>query len=144
MNPIKLQEIANSNNISGDVKELAGNKTIVDIVYKDLVKCANVGKLGKAQTPTAVHLETEPWLPETGLVTDALKIKRKVTFLTPWTPKLTVASTIRNCLDRKLSISGPLPVNFPTIFVYHEFFIAPELLVHFRNKDEKRPLSSFG
>lgn len=80
MNPIKLQEIANSNNIEGDVKELAGNKTIVDIVYKDLVKCANVGKLGKAQTPTAVHLETEPWLPETGLVTDALKIKRKVIF----------------------------------------------------------------
>ena len=95
MNPIKLQEIAKSNNIEGDVKELAGNKTIVDIVYKDLVKCANVGKLGKAQTPTAVHLETEPWLPETGLVTDALKIKRKVRF----DPKLIVNSCVHSCLD---------------------------------------------
>lgn len=78
VNHAQIQDIASSNNIEGDLKEIVKNKIVVDAVYKDLVKCANVGKLGKAQTPSAVHLETEPWLPETGLVTDALKIKRKV------------------------------------------------------------------
>lgn len=45
----------------------------------NLRECAKAGKLTKVDTPVAVHLETEPWLPETGLVTDALKLKRKVT-----------------------------------------------------------------
>ena len=60
------------------IVDLVKNEKIIAEVLKDLVTCAKTGKLGKTETPSAVYLETEPWLPETGLVTDALKIKRKV------------------------------------------------------------------
>ena len=64
--------------IAGDVRALAKNDEINSIVHKELVTCAKIGKLGRAEIPTAVYLEVDPWTPETGLVTDALKIKRKV------------------------------------------------------------------
>lgn len=34
-------------------------------------------KLQRFEIPLKVHLSPEPWTPETGLVTDAFKLKRK-------------------------------------------------------------------
>ena len=34
-------------------------------------------KLQRFEIPVKVHLSPEPWTPETGLVTDAFKLKRK-------------------------------------------------------------------
>lgn len=34
-------------------------------------------KLQRFEIPVMVHLSPEPWTPETGLVTDAFKLKRK-------------------------------------------------------------------
>ena len=72
LNPFKELDIG------GELKDLVKNPKIKDSVYKDLIACAKLGKLGKAETPSNIYLETEPWTPETGLVTDALKLKRKV------------------------------------------------------------------
>lgn len=36
-----------------------------------------VVKLQRFEIPVKVHLSPEPWTPETGLVTDAFKLKRK-------------------------------------------------------------------
>ena len=61
-----------------DVKALCKHPEINAAVLENLKECAKIGKLTRVDTPIAVYLETEPWLPETGLVTDALKLKRKV------------------------------------------------------------------
>lgn len=37
----------------------------------------HVVKLQRFEIPVKVHLSPEPWTPETGLVTDAFKLKRK-------------------------------------------------------------------
>jgi len=43
-------------------------------IFKKLVK---KGGIERFETPQRVKIITEPWTPETGLVTDALKLKRK-------------------------------------------------------------------
>lgn len=60
------------------MKALCKHPEINAAVLENLKECAKIGKLTRVDTPIAVYLETEPWLPETGLVTDALKLKRKV------------------------------------------------------------------
>lgn len=51
---------------------------IVDEVKKSMVEAAKASGLSKQEMPSNVYVETLQWLPETGLVTDAFKIKRKV------------------------------------------------------------------
>ena len=51
---------------------------IVDEVKKSMMEAAKASGLGKQEMPSNVYVETLQWLPETGLVTDAFKIKRKV------------------------------------------------------------------
>ena len=41
-----------------------------------MVKVAKEGKLASSEIPSATHLEPEPWLPTSGLVTPTLKLKR--------------------------------------------------------------------
>jgi len=50
---------------------------IVDEVKKSMMEAAKASGLGKQEMPSNVYVETLQWLPETGLVTDAFKIKRK-------------------------------------------------------------------
>ena len=77
----KLYENHEKGGDKSDIKAMCKRKEINDAVIANLRECAKTGKLTKVDTPIAVHLETEPWLPETGLVTDALKLKRKVNSL---------------------------------------------------------------
>ena len=51
---------------------------IVDEVKKSMMEAAKASGLSKQEMPSNVYVETLQWLPETGLVTDAFKIKRKV------------------------------------------------------------------
>ena len=51
---------------------------IVDEVKKSMMEAAKASGLSKQEMPSNVFVETLQWLPETGLVTDAFKIKRKV------------------------------------------------------------------
>ncbi len=39
--------------------------------------CGTVGKLERFEVPQKICLSSEAWTPETGLVTDAFKLKRK-------------------------------------------------------------------
>ena len=45
---------------------------------KSLLEAAKVAGLSKLEIPSNFYIETLQWLPETGLVTDAFKLKRKV------------------------------------------------------------------
>ena len=56
---------------------------IVDEVKKSMMEAAKASGLSKQEMPSNVYVETLQWLPETGLVTDAFKIKRKVKFSKP-------------------------------------------------------------
>ena len=58
--------------------EWANENVIVDEVKKSMMEAAKSSGLGKQEMPSNVYVETLQWLPETGLVTDAFKIKRKV------------------------------------------------------------------
>ena len=58
--------------------EWANEKVIVDEVKKSMMEAAKASGLNKQEMPSNVYVETLQWLPETGLVTDAFKIKRKV------------------------------------------------------------------
>ena len=45
---------------------------------KSLLDAAKAAGLSKLEIPSNFYIETLQWLPETGLVTDAFKLKRKV------------------------------------------------------------------
>ena len=64
--------------ISGQFEDLLENKEIYKAVYDDFLKIAKIGKLTKQEIPSKIYLEKEPWTPESGLMTDALKLKRTV------------------------------------------------------------------
>ncbi|CAI0383404.1 unnamed protein product, partial [Linum tenue] len=60
-----------------DFAQLCQRNEAVDEVQKQLSKVAKAAKLDKFETPAKVKLLPEPWTPESGLVTAALKIKRE-------------------------------------------------------------------
>ena len=62
------------------ISDWANDKLIVDEVQKSLLEAAKASGLTKQEIPSNIHIETMQWLPETGLVTDAFKLKRKVSF----------------------------------------------------------------
>lgn len=76
-NEEQLTKIATANGITGDFSEWANSKVIVDEVKKSMMEAAKASGLSKQEMPSNVYVETLQWLPETGLVTDAFKIKRK-------------------------------------------------------------------
>uniref|UniRef100_A0AC35U1F4 AMP-binding domain-containing protein n=1 Tax=Rhabditophanes sp. KR3021 TaxID=114890 RepID=A0AC35U1F4_9BILA len=57
-------------------KDLCANKTVADAVLKDLQNHVK-GKLNRPEIPTKILLCHEPWTPLNGLLTEALKLKRK-------------------------------------------------------------------
>jgi len=64
--------------ISGEFDEVLENKEINKAVYEDFLRIAKIGKLTKQEIPSKIYLEKEAWTPESGLMTDALKLKRTV------------------------------------------------------------------
>ncbi|KAI9106638.1 hypothetical protein K1719_022166 [Acacia pycnantha] len=60
-----------------DFSELCGKEETVQEVKASLVKEAKKARLEKFETPGKIKLLSDPWTPESGLVTAALKIKRE-------------------------------------------------------------------
>ncbi|KAK1391448.1 4-coumarate--CoA ligase [Heracleum sosnowskyi] len=60
-----------------DYPELCNKKETVEEVQKFLSKEAKSAKLDKFELPAKIKLMSEPWTPESGLVTAALKLKRE-------------------------------------------------------------------
>nr|GEX46845.1 long chain acyl-CoA synthetase 9, chloroplastic-like [Tanacetum cinerariifolium] len=61
-----------------DFASLCEMEQTVKEVYDSLVKAAKTGRLQKFEIPAKIKLLSEPWTPESGLVTAALKLKRDV------------------------------------------------------------------
>ncbi|KAF6040391.1 ACSL3 [Bugula neritina] len=75
-NPKNLQELADSLKISCDWSDLCSNPEITEHVLKQMKSLAQ-GTLQKFETPQKISLTDEVWTPDSGLVTDSLKLKRK-------------------------------------------------------------------
>ncbi|KAG9448579.1 hypothetical protein H6P81_008544 [Aristolochia fimbriata] len=73
-----IENWAQSNGIEyKDVADLCGKSETVQEVQQSLLKAAKVAKLDKFEIPAKIKLMSEPWTPESGLVTAALKLKRE-------------------------------------------------------------------
>ena len=66
--------------VSGDFETVCKDERIVKLISDDIRKVAVEVKLTKQEIPSKIYVESLQWLPETGLVTDAFKLKRKVHF----------------------------------------------------------------
>jgi long-chain acyl-CoA synthetase len=74
-----LIELANGFNITNvDFEKLCSNPIIEKAVSRELFEHAKKCKLEKYEIPAVVTLCKETWTAETGMVTAAFKIKRKV------------------------------------------------------------------
>ena len=60
----------------GSFASLCRNEAVIKVVRDSMVKEAKRGKLVSSEIPSAIYLEPEPWLPDSGLVTPTLKLKR--------------------------------------------------------------------
>ncbi|KAM3172168.1 hypothetical protein ACTXT7_015113, partial [Hymenolepis weldensis] len=49
---------------------------VIERVTMDIQRVGAAKRLATFEVPKMVYLDPEPWTPESGLVTDALKIKR--------------------------------------------------------------------
>lgn len=73
-----LEQWAQSAGISyKDFADLCGKKETVSEVQQSLSKVGKEAKLDKFEIPAKIKLMPDPWTPESGLVTAALKLKRE-------------------------------------------------------------------
>ncbi|XP_072312571.1 fatty acid CoA ligase Acsl3-like [Eucyclogobius newberryi] len=63
--------------VRGSFTELCNNRTMEELVVKALTEAALEAQLERFEIPRKLRLSPDPWTPETGLVTDAFKLKRK-------------------------------------------------------------------
>jgi len=74
-----LNKWAHDNGIAvDDFKAVCGNAKVQAEVLSSLLAECKKARLGPTEQPIAVHLCHEPWTPASGLITDALKLKRNV------------------------------------------------------------------
>ncbi|WOL04093.1 long chain acyl-CoA synthetase 9, chloroplastic [Canna indica] len=74
-----LEDWASNKGISySDFSDLCRKEETVKEVQSSLLKAAKQARLDKFEIPARIKLIPEPWTPETGLVTAALKLKREV------------------------------------------------------------------
>ncbi|XP_034969579.2 long-chain-fatty-acid--CoA ligase 4 isoform X1 [Zootoca vivipara] len=76
-NQKKLTALAEQKGATGSWVDICNNPTMESEVLKEIKQMANKMKLERFEIPVKVRLSPEPWTPETGLVTDAFKLKRK-------------------------------------------------------------------
>ncbi|XP_026872674.2 long-chain-fatty-acid--CoA ligase 4 [Electrophorus electricus] len=76
-NQKKLTALANQKGITGTWEEICNHPVMEIEVLREIKEVATSIKLQRFEIPIKVHLSPEPWTPETGLVTDAFKLKRK-------------------------------------------------------------------
>ncbi|XP_040298434.1 long-chain-fatty-acid--CoA ligase 4 isoform X1 [Bufo bufo] len=76
-NQKKLTGLAQQKGIEGTWEEICNNPTMEAEVLKEIKEVASSMKLERFEIPIKVRLSPDPWTPETGLVTDAFKLKRK-------------------------------------------------------------------
>ncbi|PIN20360.1 Acyl-CoA synthetase [Handroanthus impetiginosus] len=73
-----LEKWGNESGIKyNDFSELCEKAEAKNEVQQSLIKAAKAAKLDKFETPAKIELLPEPWTPESGLVTAALKLKRE-------------------------------------------------------------------
>ncbi|XP_019523363.1 PREDICTED: long-chain-fatty-acid--CoA ligase 3 [Hipposideros armiger] len=76
-NQKELTELARKKGLKGTWEELCNSCEMENEVLKVLSEAAISASLEKFEIPMKIRLSPEPWTPETGLVTDAFKLKRK-------------------------------------------------------------------
>ncbi|XP_063169529.1 long-chain-fatty-acid--CoA ligase 4 isoform X2 [Candoia aspera] len=76
-NQKKLTALAEQRGVSDSWVNICNNPIMESEVLKAIKDMANKMKLERFEIPIKVRLSPEPWTPETGLVTDAFKLKRK-------------------------------------------------------------------
>ncbi|XP_069468719.1 long-chain-fatty-acid--CoA ligase 4 isoform X2 [Ambystoma mexicanum] len=76
-NQKRLTTLAQQNGIDGTWEDICNNSMMEMEVLKEIKEVANSMKLERFEIPIKVRLSPDPWTPETGLVTDAFKLKRK-------------------------------------------------------------------
>uniref|UniRef100_A0A665WGU1 long-chain-fatty-acid--CoA ligase n=1 Tax=Echeneis naucrates TaxID=173247 RepID=A0A665WGU1_ECHNA len=72
-----LLALADQYGIQGSWEELCNTEAVEELVLKVLTEAALAAQLERFEIPRKICLSPEPWTPETGLVTDAFKLKRK-------------------------------------------------------------------
>ncbi|CAD6187589.1 unnamed protein product [Caenorhabditis auriculariae] len=76
-NQKNVSSLAESNGAGDkDFEEMCKDEKVVEAVQKELASYAS-SKLEKAEIPKKIFLCAEPWTPASGLLTEALKLKRK-------------------------------------------------------------------
>ncbi|KAK9517786.1 hypothetical protein VZT92_023130 [Zoarces viviparus] len=76
-NQKRMMDLAKERGIVGAWEEICTHPDMEREVLKEIKEVAANIKLQRFEIPVKVHLTPEPWTPETGLVTDAFKLKRK-------------------------------------------------------------------
>ncbi|XP_075717535.1 fatty acid CoA ligase Acsl3 [Rhinoderma darwinii] len=76
-NQKELLKLAEKKGVQGSVESLCNNPVMEREVLRVLAESPAAATLEKFEVPAKIRLVSEPWTPETGLVTDAFKLKRK-------------------------------------------------------------------
>ncbi|NWS23113.1 ACSL3 ligase, partial [Pachyramphus minor] len=76
-NQKELAELARKKGFKGTWEEICNSPEMEKEVLKLLAEAAMAANLEKFEIPVKIRLSPDPWTPETGLVTDAFKLKRK-------------------------------------------------------------------
>ncbi|XP_044147420.1 long-chain-fatty-acid--CoA ligase 3 [Bufo gargarizans] len=72
-----LLKLAEKKGVQGSFESLCNNPVMEKEVLRVLAESPAAATLEKFEIPAKLRLVSEPWTPETGLVTDAFKLKRK-------------------------------------------------------------------
>uniref|UniRef100_A0A7N6F649 long-chain-fatty-acid--CoA ligase n=1 Tax=Anabas testudineus TaxID=64144 RepID=A0A7N6F649_ANATE len=73
----QLMALAQQLQVRGTWEEICNNSQVEKEVLRIITEAAITAKLERFEIPKKIRLSSEPWTPETGLVTDAFKLKRK-------------------------------------------------------------------
>lgn len=76
-NQKKLTALAEQKRVQGTWEDICNDSKMEAEVLREIKEASASSKLEKFEVPIKVRLSPEPWTPETGLVTDAFKLKRK-------------------------------------------------------------------